>query len=93
LALSDIVENLTQHQEFYSSRLRKFAEQMGKATDPADATTFYEVLALQAAALRSQRGARASSASGIRDALRPRVRSPSTSFSPARPLPFRRDLY
>jgi GGDEF domain-containing protein len=52
LALSDIVENLTHRQEFYSSRLRKFAEQMEKATYPADATTFSEVLALQAAALR-----------------------------------------
>jgi GGDEF domain-containing protein len=52
LALSDIVENLTLRQEFYSSRLRKFAEQMEKATYPSDATTFSEVLALQAAALR-----------------------------------------
>ena len=52
LALSDIVENLTQRQDFYSSRLRKFAEQMEKATYPSDATTYSEVLALQAAALR-----------------------------------------
>jgi GGDEF domain-containing protein len=52
LALSDIVENLTHRQEFYSSRLRKFAEQMEKASYPADAKTFSEVLALQAAALR-----------------------------------------
>jgi GGDEF domain-containing protein len=52
LALSDIVENLTLRQEFYSSRLRKFAEQMEKATYPADANTFSEVMALQAAALR-----------------------------------------
>src|SRR5258708_16665181 len=52
LALSDIVENLTQRQDFYSSRLRKFAEQMEKASYPADAKTFSEVLALEAAALR-----------------------------------------
>jgi len=52
LALSDIVENLTLRQEFYSSRLRKFAEQMEKASYPADAKTFSEVLALEAAALR-----------------------------------------
>ncbi len=37
LALSDIVENLTQRQEFYSNRLRKFAEQMEKAAYPSDA--------------------------------------------------------
>jgi GGDEF domain-containing protein len=53
LALSDIVENLTQRQEFYSSRLRKFAAQMERATYPADAKSFSEVMALQAAALRS----------------------------------------
>jgi GGDEF domain-containing protein len=52
LALSDIVENLTLRQQFYNSRLRKFAEQMEKATYPADAKTFSEILALQAAALR-----------------------------------------
>lgn len=52
LALSDIVENLTHRQEFYSSRLRKFAEQMEKATYPTDAKSFSEVMALQAAALR-----------------------------------------
>jgi|GEM_PF-1558580 len=52
LALSDIVENLTLRQDFYSSRLRKFAAQMERATLPADATSFSEVMALQAAALR-----------------------------------------
>ena len=52
LALSDIVENLTQRQEFYSGRLRKFAEQMEKAAFPADAQTYSEVMALQGAALR-----------------------------------------
>jgi GGDEF domain-containing protein len=52
LALSDIVENLTQRQEFYSSRLRKFAEQMEKAAYPSDAATYSEVMALQGAALR-----------------------------------------
>src|SRR5579862_7182018 len=52
LALSDIVENLTHRQEFYNSRLRKFAEQMEKAAYPADANTFSEVMALQGAALR-----------------------------------------
>ena len=53
LALSDMVENLTQRQEFYSSRLRKFAAQMERATYPTDAKSFSEVMALQAAALRS----------------------------------------
>jgi GGDEF domain-containing protein len=52
LALSDIVENLTQRQEFYSSRLRKFAVEMEKAAYPTDAKSFSEVMALQAAALR-----------------------------------------
>ena len=52
LALSDVVENLTQRQEFYNARLRKFAEQMERAAYPSDAQTFSEVMALQAAALR-----------------------------------------
>ena len=52
LALGDIIENLTLRQEFYGSRLRKFAAQMEKATYPADAKSFNEVMALQAAALR-----------------------------------------
>ena len=52
LALSDIVENLTHRQEFYSARLRTFAEQMEKAAYPSDAQTFSEVMALQGAALR-----------------------------------------
>jgi len=52
LALSDIVEDLTNRQEFYSSRLRKFAAQMENATYPADPKSFTEVMALQAAALR-----------------------------------------
>jgi GGDEF domain-containing protein len=52
LALSDIVENLTHRQEFYSSRLRKFAAQMEKATYPTDGKSFSEVMALLSAALR-----------------------------------------
>jgi GGDEF domain-containing protein len=52
LALGDIVEDLTRRQEFFSGRLRKFAEHMEKSTYPADADSFREVMALQAAALR-----------------------------------------
>ncbi len=52
LAIGDIVEDLTLRQDFYGSRLRKFAGEMEKAAYPEDATSFSEVMALQAAALR-----------------------------------------
>jgi GGDEF domain-containing protein len=52
LALGDMVGDLTQRQDFFSSRLRKFAEHMEKSAYPADAGSFHEVMVLQAAALR-----------------------------------------
>jgi GGDEF domain-containing protein len=52
LALGDIIENLAQRQDLFSTRLRHFAEQMEKATYPEDPQSFSEVMALQAAGLR-----------------------------------------
>jgi len=52
LALRDIIETLTERQEFYGNRLWQFAAQMEKATYPEDFKSFAEVMALQAASLR-----------------------------------------
>ena len=52
LALGDIIENLTQRQEFYGNRLRQFAAQVEQATHPADPQSFSDVMGLQAAGLR-----------------------------------------
>jgi GGDEF domain-containing protein len=51
LAVSDIIESFTRRQEHYASRLREFAAQVEKEAYPADARTFSEVMAMQAAAL------------------------------------------
>lgn len=51
LALGDSIENLAQRQELFGHRLRHFAAQMEKTPYPADAQSFSDAAALQAAAL------------------------------------------
>jgi len=51
--LQEIVRLLAQRQDFYNSRLRQFAAHNGAATYPSDPAHLTEVVALQAAGLRS----------------------------------------
>lgn len=52
LGLGDIVDGLTERQQFFRNSLQKFAEHLEKSAYPSDAQSFGEVMALQAAALR-----------------------------------------
>lgn len=52
LALGDIIETLTQRQDFYSNRLRQFATQLEAADFREDSQSFSDLMAGQAARLR-----------------------------------------
>jgi len=52
-ALEEIIRSLAQRQDFYGARLRQFAAQMERTAYPSDPEHLQEVVALQAAGLKS----------------------------------------